>query len=263
MRGVAHRRTFVPVMAMLIGLAWLTLWVWEISPYGRYLNHGQLAELDIGVGGDDFLLAAALYVAGWTLMTVAMMLPTTLPLVEIFRRLTLRRADREQLLALLIAGYLGVWLAFGVVAHVADWGLHALYERSAWLESNAWVFGAGPLVVAGAFQFTALKYRCLDRCRTPLSFVMAHWRGSRERTQAFLLGVNHGRFCVGCCWALMLLMFAVGTGNVGWMLVLGAVMAIEKNVPWGRRLSAPLGAALLLWGGLIVVNHSWSWQTLS
>ncbi len=260
MKAIAHRSTFVPIMGMLIALAWLMLWVWEISPYGRYLNHGQLAELDVEGGTGGILMSAALYVAGWTLMTVAMMLPTSLPLVEIFRRLTSRRANRAQLVGLLIAGYLGVWLAFGVVAHVADWGLHGLYEQSAWLESNAWVFGAGPLLLAGAFQFTALKYRCLDKCRAPLGFVMAHWRGSRERTQAFLLGVHHGAFCVGCCWALMFLMFAVGTGNVGWMLALGAVMAIEKNMPWGRKMSAPLGVALLGWGSLIVLDHSWSWQ---
>ena len=259
MKAIAHRSTFVPIMGILIALAWLTLWVWGASPYGRYLNHGQLAEIDVG-GGGEILLSAALYVAGWTLMTMAMMLPTSLPLVEIFRRMTSRRADQTQLVALLIAGYLGVWLAFGVAAHVMDWGLHELFERNEWLQSNAWVFGAGPLLLAGAFQFTDLKYRCLDKCRTPMSFVITHWRGSRERTQAFLLGVNHGRFCVGCCWALMLLMFAVGTGNVGWMLVLGAVMAIEKNVPWGRKMSAPLGVALLGSGALIVVNQSWSWQ---
>jgi len=246
-------------MGMLIALAWLTLWVWEASPYGRYLNHGELADIDLeGVGG--ILTTAVLYVAGWTLMTVAMMLPTTLPLVEIFRRLTARRSDRALLVTLLIVGYLGVWTAFGVVAHVADWFLHEAYEHVAWLQANAWVFGAGPLLLAGAFQFTSLKYRCLDKCRTPLSFVMQRWRGSRERTHSFLLGVQHGAFCVGCCWALMFLMFAVGTGNVGWMLVLGAVMAVEKNLPQGRRLSAPLGSALLLWGGLIVLNHSWSWQ---
>ena len=78
--------------------------------------------------------------------------------------------------------------------------------------------------------------------------------------QALLLGVRHGAYCVGCCWALMLLMFAVGTGNVGWMLALGAVMAIEKNMPWGQKLSSPLGVALLGWGTLIVVDHSWAWN---
>ncbi|MFQ6016805.1 MAG: DUF2182 domain-containing protein, partial [Kiloniellaceae bacterium] len=175
MNPLAHRGTFLPIMGALIALAWLTLWTWEQSPYGRYLYHGQLAELGLEDGLGGVLWPAVLYVAGWTLMTVAMMLPTSLPLVEIFRRLTRRRADHGQLVALLIVGYLGVWLAFGVAAHVFDWGLHELVERVSWLEANAWVFGAGVLVLAGAFQFSRLKYRCLDKCRTPLSFVMEHW----------------------------------------------------------------------------------------
>ncbi len=257
MRAVTHRSYFLPAMGALVTVAWLTLWIWDRSPYGRYLTHGQLGELDLQSG---VLVPAVLYIAGWTFMTIAMMLPTSLPVVEIFRRLTQRRANQTQLVTLVIVGYLAVWLAFGVVAHVLDLGLHKLFDRSAWLQANAWVFGAGPLLLAGAFQFTQLKYRCLDKCRTPLSFVMQYWRGGREEWHSFLLGVHHGAFCVGCCWALMFLMFAVGTGNVGWMLVLGTVMAIEKNTPWGRTLSAPLGVALLTWGSLIVINHTWSWQ---
>jgi predicted metal-binding membrane protein len=189
------------------------------------------------------------------------MLPTTLPLLEIFRRLTARRRERSQLMALVITGYLIVWAGFGVAAHLADWMLHEIVERSAWLGANAWVIGAGTLLVAGGFQFSRLKYRCLDKCRAPLSFVMEYWRGRHDHRNAFFLGVNHGIFCVGCCWALMLLMFGVGVGNVGWMLALGAVMAVEKNMPWGRKLSAPVGLALLGWGGLILLNHYWSWQS--
>jgi predicted metal-binding membrane protein len=193
-------------------------------------------------------------------MTVAMMLPTSLPLLELFRRLTRRRPDRMALVALLVAGYLGVWIAFGVVAHVGDWLLHQVVERVFWLKANAWSIGAGVLMMAGIFQFSRLKYRCLDKCRAPLSFILQHWQGRRERMQAFRLGIDHGLFCVGCCWALMLLMFAVGAGNVGWMLALGGLMAIEKNTPWGRKLSDPLGAALLGWGLLIAVNNIWPWQ---
>jgi predicted metal-binding membrane protein len=189
-----------------------------------------------------------------------MMMPTTLPLIDIFRQLTRVRADRTRLVVLLIVGYLGVWLAFGVAAHLFDLGLHEGFHESAWLQRNAWVFGAGPLLLAGAFQFSKLKYRCLDKCRAPLSFVIQHWHGGDTRWQALRLGAHHGVFCVGCCWALMFLMFAVGTGSIGWMLALGAVMAIEKNMPWGRKLSAPLGIALLAWGALIVIDHSWSWQ---
>ena len=258
MKAIDHRSMFLPVMGMLIALAWLTLWAWEASPYGRYLNHGELAGIDLG--GIGAVTTAGLYVGGWTLMTVAMMLPTTLPLLEMFRRLTARRADKGQLMILVMGGYLGVWLAFGIAAHIADLGLHESYEQIEWLQANPWVFGAGPLLLAGAFQFSPLKYRCLDKCRTPLGFIMQHWRGKAERSHAFALGVSHGAFCVGCCWALMFLMFAVGTGNVGWMLMLGAVMAVEKNVRWGRRLSAPLGIGLLAWGALIVLDHSWAWN---
>jgi predicted metal-binding membrane protein len=238
-------------MASLVGLAWCALWIWDRSPYGRYLGHEQIGA----IGPDSLLLPIALYLVGWTLMTVAMMLPTTLPLLEIFRRLIAQREDRSQLLTLVIAGYLAVWLGFGIAAHGADWFLHEIVERSHWLEANAWVIGAATLLFAGAFQFSRLKYRCLDKCRAPLSFVTEYWRGRRERRNALLLGIHHGLFCVGCCWALMLLMFAVGVGNVAWMLVLGAVMAAEKNLPWGRKLSAPLGVALLGWGGVILLKH--------
>ena len=244
-------------MAGLIALAWVTLAVWEDSPYGRYLKHDELGVIGLEAGPGSALAQALLYVAGWTLMTAAMMLPTTLPLLEIFRRLTRQRPDCHQRVALVILGYLAVWLGFGIAAHVFDLGLHEVFERTAWLQDNRWLFGAAPLLVAGAFQFSQLKYRCLDKCRAPLSFVMQHWhRGGAP----FSLGVLHGAFCVGCCWALMLLMFAVGTGSIGWMLALGAVMAIEKNLSWGRRISAPLGVILLGWGLLIVLNHTWSWQ---
>jgi predicted metal-binding membrane protein len=149
-------------------------------------------------------------------------------------------------MALVIIGYLAVWSAFGFLAHSADRAFSAVVRQSDWLAANGWAIGAAILAIAGLYQFSALKYRCLDKCRTPLSFVIEHWRGTDEKRQALLLGAGHGAFCVGCCWALMLLMFVIGTANIGWMLGLGAVMAAEKNLPIGRRLAAPLGAVLLL-----------------
>ena len=102
------------------------------------------------------------------------------------------------------------------------------------------------MTTRAAFRLLHTHYpRSTWASRTPFSFVNEHWRGHAERRQSFLLGVHHGLFCVGCCWAIMLLMFLVGTGSVGWMLAIGAVMAIEKNASWGKRLSAPLGFGLL------------------
>ena len=260
MRTAAGKRTFLAIMGALILLAWLTLWAWEHSPYSRYIQHGlwgQTAHSGLSVHSHGF--SAILYLVGWTLMTVAMMLPSTLPLIEIFRRLTIRRKNHLQLVALVIAGYIIVWANFGIVAHIGDWGLYKLLGRVPWVQSNGWVLGVGLLLLAGSFQFSALKYSCLDKCRAPLTFVMQYWRGKHDELHSFMLGVHHGIFCVGCCWALMLLMFVVGTGSVGWMLVLGAVMAIEKNMPWGRKMSAPLGGALIGWALLILINHYWSW----
>jgi predicted metal-binding membrane protein len=251
MRAASRGSLFLPLMAALAAASWLTLWVWGQSPYARYLDHGRWSE--IGFAGEichslpgGATLSALFLVGGWVLMMMAMMLPTTLPLLEIFGRLTARRADRRQLIALLIIGYLAVWVTFGVVAHLADWGVLFLVQQVDWLVANGWVVAATVLAIAGLYQFSALKYRCLDKCRTPFGFVVEHWRGRREKWQSLLLGIRHGAFCVGCCWCLMLLMFVVGTGSIGWMLALGAIMAAEKNLPGGRRLAAPVGAGLLL-----------------
>jgi predicted metal-binding membrane protein len=261
MRALRTQRWLVPVMGGLIGTAWVTLFLWEQSPYGRYLDHGSWTDLGLAVSicrvvpGGGVLLPGLLYAWGWLLMSAAMMLPTALPLLQRFDRLTAARPDRLALIALLIVGYLLVWLGFGVAAHLLDAALHAMAQRSVWLAFNAWVLGAAVLAIAGLFQFSRLKYHCLDKCRTPLSFIIQHWRGTTPRGDAFRLGLHHGVFCVGCCWAIMLLMFVVGTGNVGWMLALGAVMAIEKNAAWARWLSQPLGLALLAGAAIIVVAN--------
>jgi predicted metal-binding membrane protein len=237
------------VPTTLIVLAWLALVTWGQSPYGRFLNHQHMEEVSLSNGA--ILLV---FVAGWTLMSAAMMLPTSLPLVTMFHRLVRLREERAWLVILLIAGYLGVWTLFGALIHVGDWGLHQATERLHWLHSNAWLLGATSLFLAGLYQFAPLKNRCLDRCRSPFSFIVEHWQGRNERAQALWLGVHHGMFCLGCCWLLMLLMFAVGAGNLGWMLVLGAVMAVEKNAPWGRWLTAPLGVLLIIWGMVVALS---------
>ncbi|WP_296225468.1 DUF2182 domain-containing protein [Ralstonia sp. UBA689] len=271
MRAAAsrHQRIFLPVLAGLVTLAWLTLWLWTRSPYGRYLDHGEwtmsgpAAWLCRAIPAGSLIVPAALYALAWTLMILAMMLPTTLPLFNAFDRVVMERPDRSRLLVLLGLGYVSAWSAFGLLVH----GVHALLlagiTRVPVLGWHGWLIGAATLAGAGAFQFSALKYRCLDRCRSPLSYVMSHWRGRAHARQAFMLGLRHGLFCVGCCWALMLLMFVVGAGSLGWMLVLAAAMAVEKNVSWGRQLSAPLGVALLAGAAVLVIMHASSMAPLA
>ena len=239
-------RLFLALMLALVALAWLALVLWESSPYSGFLTH-RAGHHGIAFSG-AYLRLLVFFVAGWALMTVAMMLPTSLPLVAFFQALVRERSDRKRLVALLVTGYLAVWVAFAFVAHLGEQGIHTAVTREGWFEEHASLIGASTFAIAGLYQFSALKYRCLDKCRSPVAFVLAHWRGRRQGLEALRLGANHGIFCLGCCWSLMLLMFAVGAGNLGWMLALAAVMATEKNVSWGRRLSAPVGVVLLVCG---------------
>jgi predicted metal-binding membrane protein len=117
------------------------------------------------------------------------------------------------------------------------------------------LLGSAICVIAGAFQFSSIKYACLDRCRSPFSFVAEHWSGRHAHVDSLLLGLHHGLFCVGCCWALMLLMLLPGAGNLGWMLALAAVMAVEKNLSWGRTVVKPIGATLIVVGLVIAIMH--------
>jgi predicted metal-binding membrane protein len=244
------RAPFLVAMGGLILLAWLSLWIWGQSPYDRYISH------DHGVGGVGFLDSfgvMSLFVAGWALMVVAMMLPTTLPLVSLFRGIVRRHEKANLLVALLLTGYAVSWVLFGFLAHLGDTAVHFAVDRSSWFTANAWIIASVTLVGAGIYQFTEMKYRCLDKCRSPYSFIMSHWHGRNRRNESLALGFHHGLYCIGCCWTLMLLMFVVGMGNLAWMLLLGAVMAIEKNVTWGRKLVRPLGTILITWGVALTV----------
>jgi predicted metal-binding membrane protein len=259
--AIAPASVALPLVAALCLFAWLALAVWSASPWRRLLDHGNwsdlawLAALCRTVPAGDVVVPALAYALAWLLMIAAMMLPTTLPLLALFRRIVASRSDAGALVAWVVVGYAAAWLGFGVAAYGIDAAVRAAVAQSGWLVAHGWVAGSVVIAGAGAFQFSALKYRCLERCRTPFGFVNAHWQGRNPRRESFALGVAHGLFCVGCCWALMLVTFVVGMGSIGWMLILAAAMAAENNLPWGARLRTPLGLALLAWGlGIAVVN---------
>ena len=246
------RPILIPVLLGLVALAWLALYLWTVTPYARFLGHDALAQLPLAAGS-DYIYTLTLFIGGWSLMTVAMMLPTSLPLITLFRGIVRQRANRLRLVTLLIAGYLAVWTGFGVVAHIGDWILHEAVAHNLWLALHPWVISATIFLFAGVYQFTPLKYHCLEKCRSPLTFIMENWHGRHAQRDALALGIRHGLFCLGCCWSLMLVMFAVGMGNLGWMLALSAVMAVEKNLSWGRQLGKPLGAILVVWAIVIAL----------
>jgi predicted metal-binding membrane protein len=226
------------LLAALAVVAWMALKLWEGSPYGHYLHH------EGGVG--PLPLEASLFAVGWLLMIVAMMLPSSVPLVMTFAALVGRRRQPGLLVALLLVGYLIVWTAFGLTAWLADRGVHAAVDALPWLAAHPQLIMGVTLLGAGLWQFSPLRDRCLEECRSPLGFVLNRWRGTSERREAVTMGIAHGAFCVGCCWSLMLVMFGVGLGNVAAMLLLGGLTAIEKNLPRGRRLTRPLGVALVI-----------------
>lgn len=247
----AGRRVLLSAsIVLLAAAAWVALWTSGGAAHGA-VHHHHGGPADPGVISP---LSMLFFVASWTVMTVAMMLPTSLPVLATFQTIAGPRADRTVLLSLVVAGYLVTWGLFGVAAHLAQIGVQQAIVASRWAAEHAWMTSGAILLLAGAYQFTPLKYRCLEKCRSPLSFVIEHWQGRDERWQAFRLGVDHGLFCVGCCWALMLLMFVVGTTNLGWMLILALVMAVEKNTRWGRHVSIPLGVVLLAWGTAVLLR---------
>jgi predicted metal-binding membrane protein len=250
-----------PVVFAVTLTAWLLLWGWDNSSYGRshgeagWLRDGAVGALCSVLHGTSFAFVVTFHVVAWILMLTAMMLATTLPLLHVFRRMTRARPNGSQLIALLLAGYFIAWTLFGVVAHTADVALHSAAGRIDWLVVHGWVPGAVILSTAGVFQLSSLKKRCLDKCRSPMMFVAMHWRGAHERRSSFAIGFHHGLVCIGCCWALMLLMFVVGTASIAWMLALAAMMGAEKTLSWGKRIRIPMGVGLLSWAALIVVEN--------
>jgi predicted metal-binding membrane protein len=236
------------VVPAAITAAWAVAVAAEASGTAGVVHHDTvLADGPPPVG------AVLLFLAGWQVMTAAMMLPSSLPLVRMFEAASAGAPGRRRALAAFLGAYVLVWTTFGTLAFAGDAGLHALMNGSRWLEEHEWAIGPSVLMLAGAFQFTSLKDACLRACRHPSSFMHRHYR--RGTAGAFELGARHGAFCVGCCWALMLVMFALGVASLIWMALLTALMVHEKTAPAGAR-TVPitgvtllaLGSTLFLWG---------------
>ena len=234
---------------VLIGIAaaWAVAIAAEWGGAAGSVHHDSLLE-----GGPGFGPALLLFLLAWQVMVAAMMIPSSLPLVRMYSAASMGAPDRTRSLAAFVGGYAVAWSAFGALAFAGDAGIHAGVHASPWIEGHEWAIAPSVLILAGAFQFSSLKDACLRACRHPASFLQRHYR--RGPRGGFNLGLRHGAFCVGCCWALMLVMFAAGAASLIWMAALTALMVHEKTRPSGATtvpltgvLLLAVGSTLLLW----------------
>ena len=207
-----------------------------------------------GAPGTAVALApGVLWFLGWVLMVVAMMLPPALPLLLTMRRLARRHVTYRALVMACAAGFLTVWAAAGLVLMAGGAALGALAGQWAWLAARPHLLSGAAAVAAGAYQFTPLKKACLTACRSPLGLAMQTWTGTRPRTaEAALLGARFGLVCVGCCWALMVLTFTIGTAALPVMVAAGVLMTVERLAPRVRPL-VPAVAGVAITAGVLIM----------
>ncbi len=246
------------VIGVGLGLAAATSWGYTIHEARRMNLTGVCTCLGMKMGGPELASWSGStllpLVIMWAVMMLAMMLPTAAPMILMFAAVARnrRRAARPYVPVLIfISGYFVVWTAFSIVAALAQWVLHREALLSPAMAASSKWLGAALLLGAGVFQFTPLKRSCLAHCRTPLEFITTRWR--ETRAGVLRMGVEHGAFCAGCCWALMALLFVLGVMNILWIAVLTILVALEKLLPRASWLSVASGVALLCWGLWVLV----------
>jgi predicted metal-binding membrane protein len=183
----------------------------------------------------------------WAVMMVAMMVPSASPLILMVAAANRKRRGRDDPLVptgVFLTGYLAVWTAFSVAATATQWGLHTTALLSPAMVGTSPVLGGLLLLTAGLFQFTSLKQACLTYCRSPLGFVMGHWR--EGSVGALRMGLEHGLYCVGCCWVLMVLLFVAGVMNLLWVAAISLFVLAERVLPKGALIGRFGGVALVV-----------------
>ncbi len=251
--AAAPRRPRLPVaIPIAIAVSWGIALAAQLTGWSSLLHHDTLIE-----GGIlPFWLAIVVFLVAWQSMIVAMMLPSSIPMVRMFGAMAAQQRRKGEVMAAFLGGYAVVWTLFAAVAFLGDTALHNLADRTPWLLAHPQVIGGGVLALAGLFQFTDLKERCLTECRHPAAFLIPRYQ--RGTAAAYRIGWAHGLFCLGCCWAMMLLMFAVGVAHLWWMAVLTAIMVYEKVGAHGKRATPIIGVALLvLSAGVLLQFPGW------
>jgi predicted metal-binding membrane protein len=219
-----------------------------LSVLGWVVTGDRMDGMDAGPGTD--LGSLGFYVTAWVVMMAAMMFPSIAPMVLTYRRIDTRRRELDKAprgsTTLFVAGYLISWTAFGLAAFVLLDAIKSLsIDALSWNEGGRYLAG-GVIVAAAIYQLTPAKDVCLRKCRGPLDFVLGYWKNGYGG--ALRMGIEHGAWCVGCCWALMAALFAVGVMSVGWMIFVAALIATEKLLPWKAIANRSIAALLVTLG---------------
>jgi predicted metal-binding membrane protein len=232
---------------VIAGLGWFYLALLAVAPGGSWPAMMQALCRTLPDGAWSFS-TAAVTASMWSAMTLAMMLPSAAPMILTYAEIAetaARKGERIVSPFVIAAGYASVWLLFSVAASAMQVALTGAALLDAGLTSNSGLFTAAILIGAGLYQFSKLKHACLTHCQNPFPFFFTNW--ATTTGGIFRLGIKQGLYCLGCCWAMMLVVFAVGVMNVAWMAGLAAVMTVEK-LQTGRRFAHGVGVALIAIG---------------
>ncbi|SDL68875.1 Predicted metal-binding membrane protein [Modicisalibacter muralis] len=249
-RVLRHDRAIVAGgLLVVVALCWAYL-LSGAGVMGGVSDASMSMGMDMGVEGASWTPGyALLMLLMWVVMMAAMMLPGVAPMLLLFTAITARRgAGQRRTIATgaFALGYIVTWAVFSLAAVALQFVLESTALLSPMMRTTHAALAGVTLIAAGIYQWTPLKRACLQHCRSPLDFVLTHWReGTRG---AFEMGLRHGTYCVGCCWALMLLLFVVGVMNLAWIAGLAIFVLVEKFAPAGPWLERGVGVALMAWG---------------
>ena len=235
-------------LALITVLAWAYMlhMAWGMVGKGMDINFACLGHWGPGDLAHMFIM--------WSIMMVAMMVPSASPMIIIFATVNRQRGEMQGPFIptwLFVLGYLTAWTVYSALATLVQWGLHTAALLTHTLVITSPLLAALLLVAAGIFQWTPFRDACMTQCRSPFGFIMTEWR--EGRWGALIMGLKHGIYCVGCCWMLMTLCFALGVMNMLWMAALTAFMLLEK-ITDNKWISRTAGLILVVWGLWVVAG---------
>jgi predicted metal-binding membrane protein len=237
---VRQRNVILVVLLVLAAAGWIVFLNQARTP--MHMEHGMMMGPDLTMGR-----SWGLFYGMWVAMMVAMMFPAAAPMVVMYGRMQRRHPTS---VALFTGSYIALWFAFGTLAFLLGAFVETQASRSDWVAMNWARAGGALLVLAGVYQLTPLKDICLRQCRTPMAFVMAHWRDGSGG--AVRMGLIHGLYCMGCCWLLFLVLVPLGVMNVAAMVAVAFVVFAEKVMPWGKSFGRVAAIGFAVYGALVI-----------